>query len=318
MSKVKLNQIDDPAHYIRASLKNSYISDLLNDLAELNGVKDWHELIRVKEPKAKKDDEAPKAPKQAPLKWPFPPIEVARNPKQILPPAKKGEKASDTKKKLKGEKKYFAYELIDGMHRLTVARRLKLKEIDATIKQTTDAAERFLLQFQTNSGPRGIRFDKDDRDNAIRILAKEFNYSLKKLVEETGLNVGSISRILSGKQRKTGPRKKATPRTQVDGAMQSSDTKSNVAASTNVEAPATKTKAASMTVEGWTERLKICCAEFPTMRKELIKFLETAPNKSALVNLTNRVKEINEILNTILYTYKLEADLKNNEIKTAK
>jgi len=78
MATVKISEIAMPEHYLRAKVKTSYINELLTDLALINGVKDWHELVQSKEKKVK-------------LEWPFPPIEVARNEKQVLPPAEKGD-----------------------------------------------------------------------------------------------------------------------------------------------------------------------------------------------------------------------------------
>lgn len=268
MATVKINQIAMPPHYLREKIKTVYVNELLTDLALINGVEDWHELIPAKGKKIK-------------VEWPFPPIEVARNEKQVLSPTEKGQKPSDVKKKLKTTKKYFPYELIDGIHRMTVARRIKMKELPATIKQITDPAERFLEQYKTNGGPRGLRLDKDDRDNAIRLMSKEFNISQKKLVEITGLDQTSISRIIAVKQRKEGPRKSSSKKDSSDDSV----------IATSSEKPS-----ATMTPEGFLTRLQICCSELPKLKSGIVAELNQVANEKGLKLLIERVKEILDML----------------------
>lgn len=277
MSTVKISEIAMPEHYLRAKVKTSYINELLTDLALINGVKDWHELIAAKEKKVK-------------VEWPFPPIEVARNEKQVLPPAEKGEKRSDVKKKIKvSKKKYFLYEMIDGSHRITVARRLKMKEILTTVKNIPNHADRFLEQYKSNGGPRGLRLDKDDRDNAIRILAKEYGLSQKVLVQETGLDQASISRIIAAKQRSMGARKSSKKKSDSDDSG-SAFTQGSGATRSSAASEAT------MSVNGFIERLQICCSELPKLKSGVVAELNLVSNEKGLTLLIERVKEILDML----------------------
>ena len=176
MPKIKINEIQLPEHYIRGSVENKNVKDLLNIVLTHNNVGDIGEL--------KKDQE---------IVWPFPPIEIAKN------LSKKPEKEKG-KKKSKGEKKWFAYEILDGVTRWTVAKKLKLKEIDATVKGIDDPKDRFVHQYTTNVG-HGLRLDKDARDNAIRLLSSVYKLTGKAIAKECGLDEGSVSRILKNKQR---------------------------------------------------------------------------------------------------------------------
>jgi hypothetical protein len=308
MATVKLKDIAMPPHYLRAKIKASYVGELLTDLCLINGVKDWHELLPKKEKTEKTDKDGKPifktiTPK---LDWPFPPIEVARNEKLVLPTAEKGSKPSETKKKLKvSKKKYFPYELIDGVHRQAVARRLKMKEISATVKSITNPADRFLEQYKTNAGPRGIRLDKDDRDNAIRIMSRDFNVSQKKLVELTGLDQTSISRIIAAKQRKEGPRKPPTKKEESGDSSPFSENQSKPSASSE----------ARMSVEGLLERLQICASDFPKLKSSFITLLDQVANEKGLTLLIERVAAILDILR-IAYRKKFEK-IENAEVKTA-
>lgn len=296
MATIKIKEIDQPPHYLREKVKASYITELCDDLAAINGVKDWHELQPRKEKTTgiTKDGKPIIKTVSPKIDWPFPPIEVARNEKQVLPPAGKDATSAATKKKLKAaKKKYFPYELIDGSHRIAVARRIGMKEIPATIKSILDPAERFLEQYKSNGGPRGLRLDKADRDNAIRILSREYQFSQKKLVEETGLDQTSISRIISGKQRREGPRKAATKK---DGATTPAGENKDPFTTTTTP---TKGQQAEMTVNGFVERLQICCSEFPRLKSGLVTHLEGIQNEKGLSLLVERMIDILGVLTTI-------------------
>ena len=47
-----------------------------------------------------------------------------------------------------------------------------------------------------------IRVEQNERDAAIRVLYEEYGVPQKRLAQSAGLTIASISRILSGKQRK--------------------------------------------------------------------------------------------------------------------
>ena len=262
MAQVKVNEIVLPEHYIREGIRGKHVNDLLDVVCLANGVTDHKELIGKK------------------IDWPFPEIEIAKNltPKPEKPKKKKGEKAS----KVKGAKtkKWFPFEIIDGGHRWTVAKRLKMKEISAVTKSIDEPGDRFLQQYRTNVG-HGLRLDKDARDNAIRILSTVFKKSQKEIVQETGLDVSSISRIISSKQRKEGPRKKAKKR------------------DTEPLAESGKSSIDGMTVAGFLERLQILTDEFPKLSASILAHLVTNVPKSKhdkLKDFAGKVRDIAAVM----------------------
>ena len=251
MALIKISDITLPEHYVRGTVKSKHVSDLLDVVATHNGVATWADLIGKKT-----------------IQWPFPEIDIGKNltPKPEKVAKKKGEKVT----KPKG-KKWFPFELIDGAHRLAVAKRLKRKEIEAITRGIDDPGARYMHQYKTNVG-HGLRLDKDARDNAIRTLAKVFNVSQKELVKETGLDVSSVSRIINARQRKEGPR--AKPSRQGPTV-------------TTIEAPteSTTTESGSMTVEGFIDRLQGIVREFPKLQAPLLAYLISHTPKSKLTKL---------------------------------
>lgn len=268
MATVKINEITFPEHYVRGTVKSKHVQDLLDVVASHNGVGAWSDLIGKKT-----------------IQWPFPEIEIGKNLTPKPDKAKKGEK------KGKNNKKWFPFELIDGGHRLTVAKRLKLKEIDAITRNIDNPGARFLHQYKTNVG-HGLRLDKDARDNAIRTLAKVFNVSQKELVKETGLDVSSVSRIINSRQRKDGPRAPATPRalpipsTGADIDSTESSSRGNV----NINE--------GMTVEGFIDRLQGLTKEFKRLQAPLLAFLVANTPKSKLPKLAEFAGLVREISET--------------------
>ena len=123
------------------------------------------------------------------LVWPFPAIEVVKNGK--------------------------AYEILDGNRRTMVAKALKVEAIPAKILEIKDPGERYLYQIKANL--HGMMLDKDQRDNAIRLLAVQFKMKPEDLTKEFKLTKASISRILNKKQRKTEPRKRPTENREGEG-----------------------------------------------------------------------------------------------------
>lgn len=97
------------------------------------------------------------------------------------------------------------FEILDGNRRTRVAKALKIEAIPATIKTIKSPVDRFLFQIQSNL--HGLMLDKDQRDSSIRLLNTKFKLSLENLAKTFKLTKASISRILSKKQRKEGPRK---------------------------------------------------------------------------------------------------------------
>jgi len=255
MASVKISEITLPEHYVRGQIKSKHVQDLLDVVATHNGVAAWSDLVGKKT-----------------VQWPFPEIEIGKN---LTPKPDKIKKEKGDKTKAPKLKKWFPFELIDGAHRLTVAKRLKMKEIDAITRGIDNAGARYLHQYKTNVG-HGLRLDKDARDNAIRTLAKVFSISQKELVKETGLDVSSVSRIINSRQRKEGPRSAPSkPRANVTYTATDAE-----AISTASPAPS-----GSMTVEGFIDRLQGITREFPKLQAAVLAFLVANTPKSKLPKL---------------------------------
>lgn len=247
MTNVKINTIAPPPHYVRGKISAKNIADL-TDVAVKSHIHlfkdqknpDWREL------KGKK------------LTWPFSePIEVAIN--------KGGKKEGE---------KIKPYEIIDGMHRWTIWKRLKQVEIPIKPSMLVDPKQRFLKQYQTNIS-HGLRLDKDSRDNAIKIAHTIYKVSLTELTKETGLSRASVARILASKQRKVGPRKKSEPK----------DIKT--APSTQVEMSATN----------FIDRVQMLIFNYPRLEKEIDDFLRQnlkESGKSKLGIVVSTLKKITE------------------------
>lgn len=106
-----------------------------------------------------------------------------------------------------GESK-FTHEALDGVHRLTVARRLKRETIPATIVEPENQGDAFAMQVKSNI-MRGTDLDRDTRDAAIvklRTPLKAGGYGMKlsDIAAKVGLTLTSVSRIARGIQRGTG------------------------------------------------------------------------------------------------------------------
>jgi hypothetical protein len=316
---IKISEITLPEHYVRGATKKSHINDLLSVVAGANGVEEPEKLI------GKKD-----------IKWPFPPIEIGRTgdttykdleklEEEIvnIKDAIKTEKKRDTPRQenlsklgleldlnkqnlkvLKG-KKSFPFELIDGAHRLAVARILKLEEIDGTIKNIEPGAERFLRQYNLNAG-HGLRLDKDMRDNAIRILSTVYKIPQKAIVAETGLDVSSVSRIIANKQRTNAPRKKAEPRKQKPEFNEKDFKQPETEPEEKNVKPAGNgkvTKAASsnvndgMSVTGFIDRLIILYDGFIPLRLQLINHWKSNPlSHEQKISATGFLKDLLKII----------------------
>jgi hypothetical protein len=250
-----------PEHYVRGKINGKNVSDLMDVVVKAHGSLfkegkpvDWHDLIGKK------------------LSWPFhTPIEVARNMPEKGKPLKKSESAVEGKKK---GKVFKPFELIDGGHRLTVWRRLKQKELPAIIKDIKDPGERFKEQYETNSS-HGLRLDKDQRDDYVRVAHTVYKKSLSILAKETGLHRNSIIRILAEKQRKKEPRKKRG------------------------EFSSAQTVQSDMSVQGFLERLQILTAALPKLKNEIKKFLMENFTRSTQSKLTVIVSQVREIAVTL-------------------
>jgi len=239
----KINAIGMPEKFVPGAAdasKNYYIREKINS----KNLTDLMDLIVKSNPHLLKD---PKNESKKKLTWPFnTPVEVAKNPAPVKgkPLGKKGKTEGKGKKKATV---YRAFELIDGFHRFTLWRRLKQKEIPTTVKNITDPAARFLEQYVTNAG-HGLRLDKDERDNYVRISHSVYKKSLSVLSKEVGLDRSSIARIIAEKQRKKEPRKK--------GGFSGS----------NVHQ-------AELSVLGFYERAVTLVSNFDRLQKELSEFI---------------------------------------------
>lgn len=185
------------------------------------------------------------------LVWPFPPIEVV----------KEGKK----------------FEILDGNRRTMVAKELKFSEIPATIKDIKSPSDRFLYQIQANL--HGMMLDKDQRDGSIRTLNVKFKMSLEQLSKAFKLTKASISRILKGKQRKTGPRKGKAERQ--DSSQENGEDFSS---------------------KSFMERTLFLADEYAHNRVEIYEFLGKAKetNKARLSELIANLNSFTEMLNTYL------------------
>lgn len=278
MPMLLVKEISLPDHYVRGAIRPSNVNDLMTVVINHNNAESAEELIKKKE-----------------ISWPFDAIEVVRNEKAVenekkfkafvdalkehnkdKNKAKKIEEKDRREKtikavqkeldKIKAElksfklesKNVFPYEIIDGGHRWTVAKRLKISDIEAKIRDIPNHGERYLEQYKLNSA-HGLRLDKDQRDNAIRTLVKEFKIPQNALIKETGLTTASISRIVADKQRTGLPKKKGGGRPRNNSQLGSSPPISD------------------MSPEGFVDRLNQIIIEFPRLEVSLGKMLESKP-----------------------------------------
>jgi len=248
MALIKMSEIALPEHYVREKVVGKNLADLMDIIVKHND--GLFQEQESREPSKLKDKK---------LKWPFDSSILVAKLKEPEPakPLKDGEKA-ETKKKGKA-KVWKKFEIIDGMHRFTLWRRLGQKEIEANVKVIDEPGERYLEQYRTNSN-HGLRIDKDGRDNAVKVAHNVYKISLGALVKETGLSRASVTRICASKQRKEGPRKKAEKKT--EAAKKAGSTFASP------DAPAL-----GMSVTGFIERLQLLLNEFPNIADELTKHL---------------------------------------------
>lgn len=159
--KIKLSDIAPPANYVREGIKPARIQDFVRIGAQLTP-----------------DQEIPKKPKL--ILWPFPPILV----RQI--------------KKDPSLKKQKPFELIDGGHRLKVAKIFGLKDIPGEISPVQTAGKAFLLQIKTaDNGP--LPLSNRERAQAIWTLYHEFKMTQEQIGKEFGYHRSQISRFCSKK-----------------------------------------------------------------------------------------------------------------------
>lgn len=281
MASIKVNEITLPEHYVRDQVKSSHVNDLLDVVASANGVKDWKELIGKK------------------IDWPFDPIDIGKNLAPKPEPAKKGEK------KPKGEKpkRWFPFEIIDGAHRWTVAKRLRLKDIDATTRTIDNPADRFMHQYRTNVS-HGLRLDKDTRDNAVRIMVNVYKMGVKEVAKEAGIAMSSVSRIANSKQRKTEPRKKAARNPKKGQIIGSQPSTGNGVAD-------------GMTVEGFLERLQTLAGEFHRLQAPILSYLVTNISKDHYPDLKEFAGKVRAIAETLDDAMKPESQPKPETQPTA-
>jgi len=95
----------------------------------------------------------------------------------------------------KGQK----YEVLDGMHRLRVAGRLKLSSVDADVKKYASDADAYMAQLTTNLS-HGLALDRESRDEAVKTLGKVYHVGVREIARQTKLAPASVSRIIAGKQ----------------------------------------------------------------------------------------------------------------------
>ena len=112
-------------------------------------------------------------------KWPFPPITLTRIPKK-----KKGDTTD-------------LYKLVDGHHRLAVARALKHASIACEVVDVLTPEQLLLEQIKSNRA-HGRRFDRRELTHVVKLM-REQKKTLAAIAGVVGLSVATLSRILQGK-----------------------------------------------------------------------------------------------------------------------
>lgn len=134
-------------------------------------------------------------------------------------PLKEGDKRKD------GTVLYEAqrYGIVQGNHRFRAADGLRRnfapkgnEEMEVELREYKSDAEALSDAIADNLS-NGLHLNKDDRDDAIRVLHFELKVSQAELVKRFKMSKASISRICTKKQRKDGPRKKATKKAKGSG-----------------------------------------------------------------------------------------------------
>ena len=287
MPTVKMSSIMLPQRYVREKINSKNLTDLLDVVKKAN------------QKHLTKDGNFPKDMKKVVLEWPFnAPVLLTKNAKPDSLGTKeaqalKGEGVKATGKGKKKGKTFFPYEIIDGVHRYTLWRRLKQKEIEARIITVESPEDRFLEQYKTNAS-HGLRIDREGRDNFIRVAHKEFNVSLTKLAKESGLDRSSIVRILQTREHKKAVR-------------QAQASTSPGKAAFNVPS----IDMSDMSVTGFLERLQMLLNAYPKLAPQIDKYLtenSTSIGKSKLGGIASRLRAI---------ANQVEASFKDSAPKTA-
>jgi hypothetical protein len=158
--------------------------------------------------------------KDAKDEWPFPAIIVRKL---------TAEEATATESK-------YTHEALDGVHRLTVARRTKRETIAATVVDVAGgSADAYAVQVRANIG-RGTDLDRDVRDAAIirmrtPVKAGGYGLTLAEIADKVPLSLASVSRIAKGRQRGKGGKVRKTGAKRKKGTRKSATTEHD--ASTN-------------------------------------------------------------------------------------
>jgi hypothetical protein len=277
--QVKLSDVTLPKHYIRGkAVISKQVDNLMAIVAGHNGVKpeEWKKLVGKKS-----------------IEWPFPALDISPVKEDET---KKEGTAPRSKAKKKTLKKTFKYEINDGGHRFTVAKRLKMPAIEATIKNLKPGLDRYLEQYRTNL--HGLQLDKDQRDDFIRTCVQVFGAKQRQLAKDTGLDEASISRIIHEKQRIKGPRKKATKRERETFTGNGADDTSTI-------------PPAEMSVAGFLERLQILMNEVPRLQTKLLEHSHTM-KKPALEIVFHRLCDLAAIFDPQKIEGKKEANNKKD------
>jgi ParB-like chromosome segregation protein Spo0J len=143
--------------------------------------------------------------RRAGSRWPFPAIDVTplRDPDEI-PERERGERT----KEIRAWQQGYRWVVLDGVHRFSAATQIDWKEkIPSRPVAIATVADALVHQLQANLR-HGLRLDPQAREQVIRDLIRDFKLSQKKVARIVGLSTASVSRILTGKQLKTGPRAK--------------------------------------------------------------------------------------------------------------
>ena len=107
--------------------------------------------------------------------WPFPPILLHK----LATATKNG----------------MIYEIVDGMHRLELARQYNYITIPAHIKEYKSIADLLADQFKENIH-HGLLLSQADRNKWIKLLYIEAKMKAKDIGQQVGLTEASISRII--------------------------------------------------------------------------------------------------------------------------
>ena len=102
------------------------------------------------------------------------------------------------------------YGVLDGVHRCTVAKMVRMATVDADIRTLTDK-EAAIVQFTSNL-THGIRLNRKARNAWVKHMRFDLGMKLAEIAREVGMTETSVSRMARDKQTKEGPRKKSERR----------------------------------------------------------------------------------------------------------